>query len=340
MPSKKFRTPQGKLVPLWKTSKYVDVLEALGVIKASEIGKKSSSYWARKSADLGILREGFTARQKGVHESRVHKLEDLEKTVYSILGTYVVVCLKLCTTRAMIQSFEKIVEKRRAVYLFDERLRSYPITNSLFSKKEYLLIYRHRSTINPDVEGKKFLFLNYLAGRGPCFYWFKAKDKPIMVAWAKKHFAEATDEVIRQNAIRFFTQYSTTAPRLNTVLRTFPYYEEKEELARYIAEFARPGDRNRLLELCNDKREEVAHVSRKLVSKMFPTIDEPFKRIARSKSAAKRFLLRLIIRHFADEEDLEQYRGFANVRDRAQQIIYIYSLGEVGTAEDIELLSK
>jgi len=340
MPNKKFKTPDGKLVPLWKTSKYVVVLEALDIIKGSEIVKKSPSYWARKSTDLALLREGFTARQKGVHESRVHNLEGLEKEVYGIIGTYIVVCLKLCKTLAVIQSFEKIVEKRRAVYLFEERLRSYPITSSFFSRKEYLLIYRYRSAIDPDVEGKKFLILNYLAGKGPCFYWFKRKDKPIMVEWAKKYLGESKDEIIRKNAIRFLTQNSTITPRLNTFLRALPYYEEKEELARYMGKFARPSDRNKLLRLCTDKREEVAHVSRKLISKMFPKIDEPFRQIARSKSAAKRLLVRLIIRNFADQKHLDEYRSFAKIKDQGEQIIYIYCLGEVGTEEDLKVLSN
>lgn len=340
MPDKKFKTPTGKLVPFWKASKYVVILEALDIIKASEIAKTSPFYWEKKTADLAILRQGFTARQKGVHESWIHNLEGLEKIVYSIIGTYVVVCLKLSTNPSINRKFKKIIEKRRAIYLFQERVRSYPITNTLFSKKEHLFAYRYRAELSPDIEGKKFLFLNYLAGRGPCFYWFQRKDKEIMIAWAKEYLTETRDEIVKQNAIRFLIENSAVTVRLQTLLDSFSHYEEKEELSQYIRRFAKPYDRDRLLKLCTDKREEVALISQELISNMFPKIDETFKKIATSQSTSKRKLLRSIIRNFVQENDLDRYRNFIKEKDKAQQIIYIYSLGEVGTEKDLELLSN
>lgn len=339
MPNKKFETRSGKLVPLWKTPRYVAILEALDIIKARDIEKKNLAYWQKKPADLAILRVGFTSRQKGVHESHIHSLAELEKIVYSVIGTYLVVCLRLLKNRPIWKLFEKIIEKRRATYLFKERVRSYPITNILFSRKEHLLVYKHRVDILPDIEGKRFLFLSFLAGRGPFFYWFEGKDKEIVIAWAKKHFAEANDEMVKKNALRFLISEHAITLNLQTLLETFPYYEEKEELAQYIREFAKPTDRNKLLRLCTDKREEVALASQELLSKMFSKIDDDLKRLATSKSPVKLTLLRSVIRNLARTEDVGMYRTFVDAKDKAKQIIYVYCLGEVGTEADSELLS-
>lgn len=338
MPNKKFETKSGKFVPLWKTPRYMAIFEALEIIKVREIEKKSLAYWQKKSADLAILRVGFTARQKGVHESHIHSLADLEKIVYSVIGTYLVVCLRLLKDQIIWKVFEKIIEKRKAKYLLQERVRTYPITNTLLSRKEHLLVYRHRLDIVPHIEEKRFLFLNYLAGKGPYFYWFEGKDKEILTAWAKKHFAEANDETVKKNALRFLISENAITVNLQTLLETFSYYEEKEELAQYIREFAKSTDRNKLLRLCTDKREEVALVSQELLSKMFSRIDEDLKRLATSKSPVKLTSIRLVIRNLARTEDVGLYRTFVDSEDKAKQIIYIYCLGEVGTGADSELL--
>jgi hypothetical protein len=81
LPNEKITIKNGRSIPLWKTSQYADILEALKIIKVKEIQKKEISYWERQQADLAILREAFTARQKGVHESRIHNLEELEKII-------------------------------------------------------------------------------------------------------------------------------------------------------------------------------------------------------------------------------------------------------------------
>jgi len=338
MPNNKFETKSGKIVPLWKTPRYVAILETLDIIKAREIEKKSLAYWQKKPADLAILRVGFTARQKGVHESHIHSLAELEKIVYSVIGTYLVVCFRLLRNQPTWNVFEKVIVKRRAVYLLQERVRSYPITNTLLSRKEHLLVYRHRVDIVPDIEEKKFLFLSYLAGRGPCFYWFEGKDKKILIAWARKHFADSNDEMVKKNALRFLIKEKAITVNLQTILETFPSYDEKEELAQYIREFTKPTDRKILLKLYTDKREEVVLASQEILSTMFSKIDEELKRLATSKSPVKRTLLRLLIRNLAQTEDLDLYRTFVDEEDKAKQIIYIYCLGEVGTAADSELV--
>jgi hypothetical protein len=326
-------------VPLWRTSRYVAILESLDIIRAREIEKKGPDYWQKRPADLAILRVGFTARQKGVHESHIFSLEELERIVYNVVGTYLVVCLRLLKNQPIWKAFEKIIEKRKALYLFQERVRSFPITNTLFSRKEHLFIYRHRADIAPDIDGKKFLFLSYLAGRGPCFYWMEGKDKEIVTAWAKKHFAEANDEKVKKNALRYLIRKTSATMHLQTILETFPSYEEKEELSQYIKEATKPTDSKKLLRLCADKREEVALASEVLLSKMYSKINEDLKSLATSKSPVKQTLLRSLIRNFACTEDMGLYRTFAETGDKAEQIIYVYCLGEVGEEADSVLLS-
>jgi len=339
LPKEKITIKNGKSILLWRTSQYADILEALEVIKVSEIVKKEISYWERQPADLALLRGAFAARHKGVHESRIHNLEELEKIVYGVIGTYIIVCLKILKNASISSQLKEIIEKRRAAYLFEERVRSFSITNTLFSKKEHLLLYRHRNEIRPDMDGKKFLFINYLAGRGPCFFWFRREDKDVMVAWAKEFLSESADDIIKKNAVRFLSENSIYVS-LSSLLDTFSYYEEKEELSQYIKQHAKPSDKTTLLSLCNDKREEVALVSRELLTKMFPATDEVLRKIATSKSTSKIRLLRAIIRNRAQEMETNRYRSFPTAKDKAEQLIYIYSLAEVGTDQDLKLLSN
>ena len=340
LPNKRIVTENGTKLPLWKTSNYADILEALKLIKKSKIHTKTTGYWEKEPADLAILRYGFTARQKGVHESRIHSLEELEKTVYSTIGSYIIVCLHISKILPLFGKLEEITQRQRSVHLFEERVRSYPITGTLLSKKEHLLIYKWRKEISPDVEGKKLLFVNYLAGCGPCFYWFKGEDRDIMIAWAKELLATSEDEIIKENAIRYLVENSTTPPKLRELIANLQSYENKEELSEYIRRFAKPSDISDLLKLCSDKREEVALVSQELLPQMFRKVNEALKKLTRSKSLVKRKLLRLIIKNRAKESDTDLYRGFANVKDKAEQIIYICCIGEVGTDEDLKFLSQ
>jgi hypothetical protein len=340
MPNKEFETDSGKLVPLWKTPKYVVILESLGIIKSRDIEKKNLNYWQKRPANLAILRYGFSARQKGVHESRIHSLEELEKIIYNVIGTYLIICFGLLKDQTIWKTFKKIIEKRKAIYLFQERVRSYPITSTLFSRKEHLFVYKHREDINPDIEGKKFLFLNYLAGRGPCFYWLEGKDIEICTAWAKKYFIESSDEIVKKSALRYLIRKHAIAVNLQALLETFPSYEEKEELAQYIKEVSMPPDRAKLLKMYADKREEVALASKVILSKAFTKIDEDLERLAISQSPDKQTLLRLIIRNIASAKDIGLYRTFVETRDKPKRTIYIYCLGEVGTAEDSKLLTS
>jgi HEAT repeat protein len=203
-----------------------------------------------------------------------------------------------------------------------------------------LLIYRYRTSITPDIEGKKLLFVSHFAGRGPCFYWFSKEDKTVMTAWAKEISETHSDEKARTNAFRFLIESGDLPFQLPTVISSFPYYEDKEELARYIKRFARPSDRDVLLKLSSDKREEVSLAAEQLVVQMFPKVDETLKKMAISTSASKTRLLRFIIRNVAQEENLSLYRDFANARDRAEQVLSIYCLGEVGNEQDLKRILK
>jgi hypothetical protein len=340
LPSKKIVTENGTKLPLWKTSNYADILEALELIKKSKIHIKTKDYWEKKPAYLAILRYGFTARQKGVHESRIHSLEELEKIIYSTIGSYIIVCLRILKIKPLFKKLYVTIQRHRAVHLFEERVRSYPITGTLLSRKEHLLIYKWRKEISPDVDGKKLLFISYLTGSGPCFYWFKEEDKNIMLAWTKELLATSEDEIIKENAIRYLVENSPTPLKLQELITNLAYYENKEELSEYIRQFGKSSDMPILLKLCSDKREEVALVSQELLSHMFPKINEILKKVARSKSPVKRKLLRMVIRNLAQESDIGLYRSFANIRDKADQIIYIHCLGELGEDEDLRSLSN
>ncbi len=339
LPSRKIITENDTKLPLWKTSNYADILEALELIKKSKIHTKTAGYWEKEPADLAILRYGFTARQKGVHESRIHSLEELEKIIYSTIGSYIIVCLRISKIKPLFKKLDEIIQRQRSVHLFEERARSYPITGTLLSTKEHLLIYKWRKEISPDVEGKKLLFISYLAGSGPCFYWFKNEDKNIMLAWAKELLATSEDEIIKENATRYLLGNSPTPLKLQEIITNFYSYENKEELSEYIKQFGKSSDIPILLKLCSDKREEVALASQELLSYMFPKVNEVLKKLARSKSPDKKKLLRMVIKNLAQKSDLGLYRNFANIRDKAEQIIYIQCLGELGEDEDLRSLS-
>ncbi|MCP4256974.1 MAG: hypothetical protein GY774_05535 [Planctomycetes bacterium] len=339
LPNKTINMKHGKRIALWKTSNYADILEALKVISKSKIYKKTTTYWEKQKADLAILREGFTARQKGVHESRIHNLEELERIAHAAIGSYIVVCLHISKNPPIHKKLDEAIEKRRAIHLFEERVRSYPITGSLLSKREHLLIYKWRKEIPANIEGKKFLFMNRLAGGGPCFYWLDASDKEILTAWAKEILQASEDETARKNAIRYLIKDSTVALKLRILIENFDYYEDKEELSQYIRRFAKASDINVLIKLCSDKREEVALASQQIVSQMFPRINKTLKKLAVSKSPIKTKVLRLVVRNLANKGDLKVYRNFTDIKDKAEQIIYIHCLGEVGNNDDLKFLS-
>lgn len=114
-----------------------------------------------------ILRRGFTFRHRGVHESRILALWELEAAAYAVIGQYLVVCLCLVRDPQLRKPLRYLTEKTRAIHLLRDRVRSFPITNNLLSKKEHVLLYKYRQEFEPDASEKKFLFLNSLAGRGP-----------------------------------------------------------------------------------------------------------------------------------------------------------------------------
>jgi hypothetical protein len=331
-------TKNKKQILLWKTSNYADILDAIGIIKAKKLYEKRENYWKQEQASFAILRKGFTSRQKGVHESRIYGLEHLEYLTYSIIGSFIVICLHLLKYPSIIEKVREITKKRRVIYLFKERAMSYPISNNLLSMKECLLVYRYRTEIKPDIEEKKFIFLNYLAGRGPCFYWLK-DDKNLIFEWAKEFLEKNQDETIKRNSLRLLAENFTSLPfPLQLFLENFGYYEDKLELSQYIEKFAKNSDKCLLLKLYNDKREEVAMTSRALLIKMFPRIDDNLRKLSVSDSPSKRRLFRDIIDNFAKKKDLSKYRDFPNLKDESRRIIYIYCLGEVGSKQDLDFL--
>ena len=329
---------KGMSILLWKTSNYADILEELGIITKSDLQKKSRNYWKNQTPSLALLRKSFTSRQKGTHESRIHTLEELEQIAYSVVGSFVAICLFLLKKKEVREKLQNIIRKRRAIYLLRERANSYPITGTLLSVKEHLLIYSYRETIFPNIQECKFLFLNYLAGRGPCFYWLK-EDGGLLLEWAKEFFENPPNAIIRRNTARFLFENSVRIS-LSKICEVFPYYEDKEELAEYISKIADKSERALLLKLCEDKREEVALAAKQRVVEMFPQIDNTLRKLARTTSQQRRKLFTDIIKKFARKDKLQEYRRFSSLKDDSKRVIYIHCLGEVGLLQDLEFIME
>jgi HEAT repeat protein len=338
LPQKEVTQKNSHRVLLWKTPNYTQVLEVLGVIEVATIYKDQSSFWEKQSATAAILRKGFSARQRGAHESRIHTLQELEAEAYSIIGQYVVICLHLLHDPALSAQINKFTEKARTILLLRERVRTFSLTNTLLSRKEHLLLYRHRNAIDPDLAQKRFLFLNYIAKKGPCFFWMKS-DTPAAIEWAWYFMKTSQDEEGRRIAIQYLLTHKEPVP-LALVVETLSSYADKVELAQYLRQSKTSRDRVLLLSLSRDKREEVAAEAKCLLTEMFPRIDTTFKALALSRSETKRKLLRLLIKNIADPNHIDRYRTFQNINDLALRVIYIYCLGEVGDASDVSHLRQ
>lgn len=323
---------------LWKTSNYADILEQLGIIDKKKLQKKGEAYWKNQNPSLALLRKSFTSRQKGTHESRIHTLGELEQIAYSVTESFIVICLSLLKKKRIQEKLQDIIKKRRAIYLLKERTNSHPITKTLLSFKEHLLIYSYRETIFPDIEERKFLFLNYLAGKGPCFYWLK-EDGRLLLKWGNEFFENPPNEVIKRNATRFLLENSIEIS-LPRICEIFSDYEDKEELAEYTSKIADESNRPLLLKLCEDKREEVARVAKQKVVKMFPRIDSTLEKLVRTTSQQRRKLFIDIMRNFVRKDKLEEYRKFSSLENNSRKLIYIYCLGEVGLLQDLKLLTE
>ncbi|MGO8930331.1 MAG: hypothetical protein ACLQU3_25970 [Limisphaerales bacterium] len=321
---------------LWKTADYADILEAFGIIQVATLRNDKDSFWAAEPASLGILRAAFSARHKGVHESRMRTLRDLEDTAYSVLGQFVVVSLHLLRDQSITDQVATLTENARVSYLLHERAQMYPLAKALLSRREHLLLYRHREKIHPDESEQRFLFLNYLARRGPCFFWLRGREGRAM-QWARLFSTVGQSEEIRRNAVAYLLEQGEHVA-MSDLLDMFDAYGLKQDLAKYMAHCATARDRSLLVSLVNDKREEVALEARHLLSRFKFTRSSQLKTCARSTSDRRVSILRLVVPGLAREKDLEKYRQFHAEPDLAQRVIDAYCLGEVGSEEDLPLL--
>lgn len=321
---------------LWKTSNYAEVLEALGLVPVADLYKDQDGFWQQKPPALALLREGFAARQKGAHESRLRTLQELEATAYSVIGQYFVICLHLLRDSSVRERVRALTEKARVLYLLRERTRAFPLTGGLLSRREHLLLYRHRKDLEPDHSEKQFLFLNYLGRRGPCFYWIR-KHTAEVLEWAQELYSKPPDETVKKNAARYILNHGQPLP-LKSLLETFGDYDEKAELAKFLEACATSENKAQLLGLVNDKREEVALVARKLLARIPFGVDARLRRLATSRSDTKIRISRIIVHGVAKRRRRDEYRRFPTLRDMALRVIYAYCLGEVGEELDLTLL--
>ncbi len=267
-----------------------------------------------------------------------HTLEDLEDIAYSVIGQYLIICLHLLESPAVTDQVRALTEKARVVYLLRERSRTYPLTATLLSTREHLLLYRHRQHIVPDSSERRFLFLNYLAAKGPCFHWIRDGDADAL-EWAWKFYESPPNDEIKKNAIRYLLRHNQKVP-LQSLVDTFDDYNEKVELARYLATCARPQNKGLLFLLASDRREEVALEAKRLIGQLRLSLDARIKTLAHSFSDSKVRLLRMSLPFIAKATSRSEYRSFPRVLDASVRALYAYCLGEVGEEADLPLLTE
>lgn len=331
-------TPRGTTItiPLWRTSNYADIPDRVGILPVSSLNKDRDSHWEKQQPHLAIVRKGFTARQKGTHESRVHSLANLEETAYCVIGQYVVIALSLLHNASITEQVRTLTEKARVRYLLRERARAYPLAGALLSRREHLLLYRHRESVQPDRSERRFLFLNYLAQRGPCFYWI-SDDSAELLDWARQFYGAALDDAVMKNAARYLLEHGQRLS-VQKLLEIFGEYNDKAELARYLKDALGHATRKTLLDLAADRREEVALEARSAIATAHFPLDQEVRILARSTCETKRQTFLLMVPRLARSGQLAKYRVFLRDRDLGARVAYAYCLGEVGDETDIPLL--
>lgn len=326
----------GRNIPLWKTNSYPQILERLGLVTMSDLYRDQPAFWEGQLAGVALLRVGFASRHRGAHESRIQTLEELEATAYAVIGQYLVICLHLLRRHGISSLIQGFVEKARVTYLLRERARSYALTESLLSRREHLLLYRHRRDIAPEDHEKKFLFFSYLAGHGPVFYWL-GQDRSGAIGWARSALQTSSDELVKKNAVVYLLRNGERIP-LTTVLATLGSYADKTDLAKYLRLCATREDKGELLALATSRKEEVALAATELFASMCKRTDPLVKRLAGSASESRQVIFRATISQLARSTRRKLYRTFSRVSDAALQIAYIHCLGEVGTTQDAKAL--
>ncbi len=335
----KVRNDKKEKVLLWKTSNYADILEELGIISLSELRNDKDSYWSVQLARYAIVRKGFAFRHRGVHESRMLTLWEMESTAYAIVAQFLVICLHVMRDSQLTEKLRILTERTRALYLLHDRVRSFPLTQNLLSIREHGLLYQYRRDLKPDIQEKRFLFLNYLAGRGPCFFWLGQEPADLVLRWAEEIYKTTGDFNIKKASARFLLRARSRLP-LESLLSLFSDYADKAELASYIARVTAVSDRGALMPLVHGKREEVALEAAKLFVRCSSRIDAVLRRLAISSSTQRIGLLRTCIRHVARPEHIPTYRASITKGNRANRVLNALCLGEVGEPSDLQTLKS
>lgn len=327
-----------KLIPLWQTSDFSDILEKLKICTC-DLRKKSDDYWRSQDCKQAMLRVAFASRHKSVHESHFYNLIELEKIAYSVIGTYIITCLKIIEDKNIMDKLSFKMNLRRFKNLLKYKVEAYDTTKTLLSKDEYLNIYLYRENTILDENDIYFLFLNYLDEKGPIFFWLKDIGKNTLIKWAKKCMeTKLSNEIIMKNTIRYLIRNGETF-KLELLSDIFSAYTEKEELASYIRMFAKKEDLDILLKLyTRSKAEEIVEASKDVLSKIISKEEKLLYKLIQSESEKKRILLEKIIKELANKSKLCYYRNFINAKDPLKQIFLIYLLGEIGKKEDINLI--
>ncbi len=323
-------------VLLWHTSDFSNILTELKISSAN-LKRSDTDFWKRQDCKQAILRLAFVTRHKGVHESHSYDLQRLENIAYSVIGTYLITCLKVTEDKTTQQKFLRNIEQRRFAGLLKGKTEAYDTTGSLLSETEHLNIYRYKEDIDCGFEEVHFLFINYLAEKGPVFYWLRNYDKKIVKKWAEDNLS-VHDETIRMNAMRYLIKENKFFI-LKQILENFKYYELKVELGKYIKQFSKSEDVDLLIMLYKSKAEEVSDASAEALCRIINSDKDPILRnLVFSGSVRLRYLFEMLICRAAKKTKINYYRNFENIDDKVSQAIAIYSLGETGNNQDIQLI--
>jgi len=331
-----FRTDKwpGKKTPLWYAGTD-QILKTLGFIKVN-IKNDNDDYWAKQSCDQAILRLEFETRHKGVHESHFYTLEKVEKIANSIIASYFLISLFLVSKEKIRKDFLDNLEIRNLSHLLKSKTTAYSSTGSLLTKKEHLKLYKYRNWIEIEDASLKFLFINYLAGNGPIFFWIKDIEKRRLISWARE-FLKSSNEDIRKNAVRFLI-FLGKPFSLNYLKNLFLEYELKDEYVAYIKKFGTRKDLDLLLTLSKKKKFEEVCYAAKEASFNFLTLRHTgiLKKLAYSTSIDKRLLFERVTLREASKEYLKKYRADMFSRDSYKRLVAIYSLGTIGDSKDLK----
>jgi hypothetical protein len=330
----KAREWPGKNAPLWHAG--IDqILKALGFIKAN-IKNDKDDYWAKQSYEQAIFRLEYVTRHKGVHESHFYTLEEVEKIANSIVASYLLASFFLVSNEEIKKDFLSIKELRDLTDLLRSKTASYASTGSLLTPKEHIKIYKYRDRIAVAEDSLRFLFINYLAGNGPIFFWIKDVRKTRLTDWARE-LLKSPNEDIKRNAVRFLILLGEPFS-LSYLKPLFFEYKLQSEYATYISEYGTSKDLDLLLAL--SKRSKFEEVRSAAIDACinFLTMKHinRLERMACSTNIISRLLFEKVVLKNATNKCLKKYRvGIAN-RKIYKRLIAAYSLGMVGVKEDLQ----